>query len=364
MDNLVMDKARLDIFSGKRIFVTGHTGFKGIWLYRWLSDLGAEVYGYSHPTQGYERLYLATREVGIHYETFGDIRDKELLLRTMQDFQPDAVMHLAAQPIVREGYKNPLETLSSNVMGTATVLECIRECPSVRAITVVTSDKCYENKEQDRGYGEDDQLGGSDPYSASKACCEIVAKAYRDSFFANGDMAGRALLSTVRAGNVLGGGDYGKDRILPDIIRSFQSGEQLILRNPGAVRPWQSVLDPLAGYIMLTGKLLEGKSDYQGPWNFGPSRNENWTVEMIVDQCFSLLGGGTYAVQPDSEMPEHTMLVLNSDKAYTNLGWRQNLSVTETLEQAIEVYKLLIDERKGEEVVSAMLSQIRNHKDR
>jgi CDP-glucose 4,6-dehydratase len=305
-----------DIYKGRRVLVTGHTGFKGSWLVLWLLGLGAKVTGYSLdvPTDPSHHLLLNP-----DIETvFGDIRDPEAVERIIASVQPDIVFHLAAQSLVRRSYKNPVETFETNVMGTIRLLEACRGS-SVRAAVIATSDKCYENQERHRGYSEDDCLGGHDPYSASKAAAEIATAAYRRSFF---EATACPLTATVRAGNVIGGGDWSEDRLVPDIIRSIRDKAPLMIRYPEAVRPWQHVLDPLSGYLLLGWRLLEGRRPFASSWNFGPDAGDERTVAAILQ---TMQGHGLRFEwrREDQQQPhEAGLLSLDCTKAQRDLGWQ------------------------------------------
>lgn len=328
-------------YRGRKVLVTGHTGFKGSWLALWLQRLGADVVGFSLDPPSDPNLFEA---IDLGAEVRGrriDIRDFGPLSRGFEEEQPEVVFHLAAQPIVRLSYREPRETFQTNVMGTVNVLEAARLTGSVRALVNVTSDKCYENREWLWGYRETDHLGGSDPYSASKACSELVTASYLKSYFARAsgeDTTGMAVAS-ARAGNVIGGGDWGADRLIPDCVRAFASGRPLHLRYPRAVRPWQHVLDPLCGYLLLGAKLLGGAADFGGAWNFGPAEAELWPVERVVSRVFELLGSGEYTVDAGPKPHEAGLLKLDCSKARALLGWRPRLSTAEALAQTATWYE-------------------------
>jgi CDP-glucose 4,6-dehydratase len=320
-------------YRGRRVLLTGHTGFKGSWLALWLSELGAEVTGFALPPNTIPNHWnLLDLDIPQYLQ---DIRDAESVARIVSEIKPEIVFHLAAQPLVRRSYRNPLETWSTNVMGTANVLEACRKTPSISAIVVVTTDKCYENKECAIGYLETDRLGGHDPYSASKAATELVASSYRSAFFHTSDIP---LLATARAGNVIGGGDWSEDRLIPDLVRSIADKSPLKIRSPIATRPWQHVLESLSGYLVLGQKLLEGKREFAESWNFGPEIEGNRTVTEVLTRIKmhwpELLWGETQQPQPH----EATLLNLDCTKAKTRLGWRPVWTFDETLTAVAEWY--------------------------
>ncbi|MBA2719611.1 MAG: CDP-glucose 4,6-dehydratase [Chloroflexi bacterium] len=308
-----------DAYLGRRAFVTGHTGFKGAWLAEWLRTLGAEVTGYAldPPTQPslFDALDLGSRMKHV----IADVRDHERLRTQVQDARPDVIFHLAARALVRRAYEEPRDTFETNVMGTVNVLEAARACPSVRAIIIVTSDKSYENLETGRPFVEADPMGSRDPYGASKAAAELVTAAYRESFFADG-----AAVASVRAGNVLGGGDWAPDRIIPDSVRALVADQPVVVRNPEAVRPWQHVLEPLSGYLQLGALLLDHGRRYEGAWNFGPTvqgseRPVRWVVERFLAEWGS--GSWTTPASTAGQPREAHLLSLDSTKAHEQLGW-------------------------------------------
>ncbi len=328
-------------YRGKRVLVTGHTGFKGSWLCIWLRMLGAEVTGFALPPATPEDNFVLSglRDKLEHIE--GDIRDAAALQAAFDRCRPDVVFHLAAQPIVRLSYAQPLETLQTNVIGTANLLECLRKAPGPVAAVLIASDKCYENREQLWGYRETDPLGGHDPYSASKGCAELVAACWQRSFFDPQHYPQhRKAVATVRAGNVIGGGDWSPDRILPDCIRALRAGQVIQLRNPQAVRPWQHVLEPLYGYLLLGRRLLEQGPAFGGAWNFGPDLEATCTVGRLVEQLVALWGSGSWATPPQQNAPhESTLLALDCTKAKSLLGWRPCLPLHKALAYTIEWYR-------------------------
>ena len=322
----------------RRVFLTGHTGFKGAWLAAWLRHLGASVTGYSlePPTSPslFEALDMGRDVAG----DIADVRDGAALAAAMARAEPEVVLHLAAEAVVRTAYAEPVRTFDVNVMGTVHVLEGARRLPSVRVVVICTSDKSYENDEAGRPLVESDRLGGRDPYSASKACAELVTTAYRASFFSGG--AAPSVVS-VRAGNVFGGGDWGRDRLLPDAARAFSRCEPVVVRNPSAQRPWQYVLDPLAGYLAAARAAVEGGHAFSTAWNFGPHHSHAWTVSHLVEAFAAEWGGGaSVQVMPEEEAPhEAHLLQLDSSRARTELGWAPRVGVAEALRRSAGLYK-------------------------
>jgi CDP-glucose 4,6-dehydratase len=324
------EPAAPDFWQGRRVFLTGHTGFKGSWLSLWLTQLGAVVCGYAlaPPTQPslFEVARLGERLTDLR----GDICDAHALQQAISAFAPEVVFHLAAQPLVRRSYAEPALTYATNVMGTVNLLEVIRSTPSVRAVVVITTDKCYENREWHQPFKEEDRLGGQDPYSSSKACAELVCAAYRDSFFSSNKLG----LATARSGNVIGGGDWARDRLLPDLIRGFIAGEAVAVRNPPAIRPWQHVLEPLRGYLLLAENLFHQQSEFASAWNFGPDPEDARPVAWIVDQCARLWHGDSSwrQVEDKAHLHEASCLQLNCSKAHEQLHWQPLIHLPEALQ--------------------------------
>ena len=309
----------IESYAERRVFVTGHTGFKGAWLAEWLLTLGADVTGYALNAPTEPSLFSAVDLSARLKHVVADVRDRDRLVAEVQAAQPSVIFHLAAQPLVLLAYAEPHETFETNVMGTVNVLEAARACASVRAVVVVTSDKCYQNHEEDRPFRETDAMGGRDPYSASKGCAELVTAAYRDSFFAAG-----AAVASARAGNVIGGGDWAADRIIPDSVRALAAGEPIVVRNPDAVRPWQHVLEPLAGYLRLGALMLHEGRRFEGAWNFGPTDQAgDHSVRWVVERFLGEWGTGSWVTaDPNGPKPhEAHRLSLDSAKAREQLGW-------------------------------------------
>lgn len=326
---------RAAFWRGKRVFITGHTGFKGSWLSLWLKEWDAELYGYSLAPERPSLFRQASLAQHIHGE-FNDIRDYKRLARSMARHQPEIVFHLAAQPLVRAAYEDPVGSYATNVQGTVHLLESARHTPSVKAVVVITSDKCYDNQESDRSYQEDDRLGGYDPYSSSKACAELVCQSYRASYFS---MPGTLHLATARAGNVIGGGDWAKDRLIPDAMRAFMAEKPLIIRYPNAIRPWQHVLEAVNGYLVLAEAIYETR-DYASAWNFGPHADAFCTVQDIVEKIISMWGGNaSWFSNPTSTWRESRVLKLDINKALERLNWRPKMSLSDALTITINWYK-------------------------
>lgn len=329
-----------NVYKGKKVFVTGNTGFKGSWLILWLLKLGASVCGYSLnlPTDPNHHEIL-----NLDFETiFGDVRDLKKLQNAIKSFQPDIVFHLAAQALVRKSYQSPVETFETNVIGTANVFEACRKTGHVRAIVNITSDKCYENQEWIWGYRENDIVGGHDPYSASKGCAELVTASYRKSFFPLEEYqkSHQILLASARAGNVIGGGDWGEDRLVPDIMRATSQNERVQIRNPQATRPWQHVLEPLSGYLLLGQQLLEGKRGFSGAWNFGPSDEGHRNVLAIVRELQQYWSKIDYQIETNGNNPhEANLLKLDCSKAYAKLKWKSMWDSSTTFAKTAQWYK-------------------------
>lgn len=325
-------------WQGKRVFLTGHTGFKGGWTALWLASKGAVVRGYALDPSTKPNLFTEARVGSVVEDVRGDIRDAAMLETSLREFKADVVLHMAAQPLVRQSYEDPIGTFETNVIGTARVLDAIRRTPSVRAAVSVTTDKCYENKEWCWGYRETDPLGGYDPYSSSKACAEIVTAAYRQSYFQISQHA--CAIATARAGNVIGGGDWSKDRLIPDLVRGFLAGEPALIRRPQAIRPWQHVLEPICGYLTLAERLFGGDPKYTTAFNFGPFDDDTQTVGWIVKRMAGLWGGSaSWQIDPEPGVHEAGYLKLDASRARSVLDWRPCLNLDTALSWLVDWYK-------------------------
>ena len=320
-----------EFWKGKRVFLTGHTGFKGSWLSLWLFSLGAEVRGYALNPPTSPSLFNEAKIDSIIDSQIADIRDQDTLHESMTEFNPDILIHMAAQPLVRYSYDMPIETYEVNVIGTAKVLEVARSCPNLRAIVNITTDKCYENDGRAEGYKENDPMGGYDPYSSSKGCAELVASSYRRSFLQDQGIG----IASVRAGNVIGGGDWADDRLIPDILRSFEKNKPVVIRNPKATRPWQHVLEPLSGYLILAQNLYKDQKKYAEGWNFGPNEKDVQPVDWILDKMISKWPDSSWELDNNSSPHEAGFLKLDISKAKSKLGWSPVWELSQTLERII-----------------------------
>lgn len=318
---------------GRRVFLTGHTGFKGSWLSLWLQDMGAVVHGYALPPATEPSLWQAAQLENLIPGETADIRDGQRLAEAVARFRPEIVLHLAAQPLVRESYRAPSDTYATNVMGTLNLLEAVRHCDTVRAVLVVTTDKCYENREWIWPYREQDVLGGIDPYSSSKACTELLCASWRDSFLRKAGIA----LATARAGNVIGGGDWSPERLVPDVLHCWQRNQPVALRYPNATRPWQHVLEPLHGYLMLAEAMFNDGDAAASAWNFGPDTEGVASVGEIVQHLAGLWpAAATWTVEEQAQPHEAGLLALDSSKARQRLGWRPHWSLHEALARTVQ----------------------------
>lgn len=352
-----MIPSNFSIYSKRRVLITGHTGFKGSWLCLLLNQLGAEVYGYALDPPTYPSLFNEANISELITSIIGDIRDYDKLLDVMQQVQPEIVIHMAAQPLVRESYKIPVETYMVNVMGTVHLLEACRHTKSIKAIVNVTTDKCYENREWHWGYRENEPMGGHDPYSNSKGCSELVTTAYRNSYFNSAKYTEHGVaLASARAGNVIGGGDWADDRLIPDFIRAIVKGEEVKIRSPFAIRPWQHVLEPLTGYLSLAAKLLTEGADYAQGWNFGPDDKDAKEVESIINTLCKLWGNrASFVIDKNPQPHEANYLKLDSSKAKAELGWIPKWDIETTLRTIVDWNKAFI---KGENMRNVTLNQI------
>jgi CDP-glucose 4,6-dehydratase len=342
-----------DIWQGKRVFLTGHTGFKGGWMALWLTQKGAVVRGYALDPATEPNLFTVAKVGSVIEDVRGDIRDGAKLDKAMTEFAPEVVFHMAAQPLVRYSYEDPIGTYETNVIGTARVLDAVRRTKSVRAVVSVTTDKVYENVETLRPYVETDPLGGYDPYSSSKACAEIVSAAFRQSYLAGSGVG----VATARAGNVIGGGDWSEDRLIPDLVKGFLAGEAVKIRRPLAIRPWQHVLESLKGYMQLAEKLLsDDAAKYAKAFNFGPAESDAQTVEWVVERMAKAWGSGAkWEIDAEPGVHEAGYLKLDASRARGELGWKPKLDLETTLEWVVDWYKAW---QSGEEMQSFTLRQI------
>lgn len=355
-----MEMINQEFWPGKSVFVTGHTGFKGSWLCLWLQKLGARVTGFALPPESSNALFeLASVATGIESH-FGDIRDLTLLDSVIRRTQPQVIFHLAAQALVRPSYQEPVSTYATNVMGTVHLLECVRKTDSVQEVVVITSDKCYENREWIWGYREDDPMGGHDPYSSSKGCAELVTAAYRRSFFS--DLRCGVLVASARAGNVIGGGDWATDRLVPDFMKAFLQKQPVFIRNPQAIRPWQHVLEPLHGYLLLAESLHNKGAEYASNWNFGPDESDMHPVSWMADELARRWGeGASWQLNSSAHPHESLCLKLDCAKARYHLGWRPRIPLSTALDWTVQWYKGF---QAGMNVRQMVLEKIENYEKR
>ena len=340
-------------WNGKRVFLTGHTGFKGSWLSLWLFSLGANVRGYSLNPLTQPSLFSEAKIDSIAESHIGDIRDQDTLQESMVSFKPDILIHMAAQPLVRYSYDEPIETYEVNVIGTAKVLEVARGCSNLKAIINITTDKCYENDGRTKGFKENDPMGGYDPYSSSKGCAELVTSSYRRSFLQDQGIG----LASVRAGNVIGGGDWADDRLIPDILKSFENGSSVIVRNPLATRPWQHVLEPLSGYLVLAQKLYQNPKEYAEGWNFGPNEQDVKPVDWILDKMISKWPNSSWEFDSSFSPHEAGFLKLDISKAKSKLGWSPLWSLSDTLEKIVNWHQAWLNKEDMQVVCLAEIKE-------
>jgi CDP-glucose 4,6-dehydratase len=349
----------VEFWKDKRVFLTGHTGFKGSWLSILLNYLGADVTGFSLQPPTSPSMSELCGIDRITKTIIGDIRDYKFLLDSIQENKPDIVIHMAAQPLVRDSYTDPINTYSTNVMGTVNILEAVRQTDSVKAVLNVTTDKCYENKEWYWGYREVDALGGYDPYSNSKACSELVTSAFINSFFNSKEYSSHGVsIATARAGNVIGGGDWAKDRLIPDFLSALNNGEELTIRNPNSIRPWQHVLEPLSGYLVLVEKMYKSGQEYSGSWNFGPDEKDAKTVEWIIKKLYEINNKAPNFNIINENLHEATYLKLDCSKAKSLLGWEPTWNLKNTLTKIVEWNQAFL---KNENLYHVTLKQIKEY---
>jgi len=361
---LVMKSAHVDpnFWKDKKVFLTGHTGFKGGWLSLWMASMGAKVTGYALAPNTTPNLFnvLGINSL-VERSHIADIRDLACLQKAMSEANPDVVIHMAAQPLVRYSYANPVDTYATNVMGTVHVLEGMRSIDSVRATVIVTTDKCYENKEWVWGYRENEPMGGYDPYSNSKGCAELVTSAYRQSYFSS--LNSNNKVASARAGNVIGGGDWSGDRLIPDAIKAFEANEPLLIRNPLAIRPWQHVLEPLSGYLILAQALFERGTPFASGWNFGPRDEDNRAVQEVVDLLISSWGDSVKWEKEGTEQPhEANLLKLDCSKAHVHLGWTPKWGLEIALQRIVEWQKAYQAKENMKEVSLAQINHYMSSK--
>lgn len=343
---------------GKKVFLTGHTGFKGGWLSLWLQSLGAHCIGFSLEPSTQPNFFDSIQISRNMESIIGDIRHFELLQMALEKYQPEIIIHLAAQPLVNFSYQKPLITYSINIIGTINLLEAVRSVDSVRAIVNVTSDKCYQNQELHRGYDEKDSLGGYDPYSSSKACSELITQSYSYSYLKNREVN----IATARAGNVIGGGDWGKDRLVPDVVSACKKNQNISLRYPHALRPWQHVLEPLNGYLTLARQLYESSPSYTQAWNFGPNEDQARSVSWVADAIIKYWGSEIKWIQNTNELKYETNLLrLNSTKAKQFLGWESQWDIEAALEKTIEWYQSYFKEENMEKITLAHIDEFQKN---
>lgn len=352
---MVVDFINQDFWKNKKVFVTGNTGFKGSWLVEWLILMGSEVAGFSLPSNDTNILFNSLSHDTKIKQIYGNINNYEDLKSNILSYKPEIVFHLAAQPLVRKSYNETLETLNTNIIGTANLLESIKTSSSIQSVVVITSDKCYENIEKDQPYSEEDSMGGHDPYSASKGCAELVTSSYRRSFFDKNDMPS---VSSVRAGNVIGGGDWSDDRLIPDAIKAFLKNENVYIRYPNAIRPWQDVLDPIFGYLILAEKQWHDRENFAQAWNFGPEERSEISVKEVIDELCANWGNNMSWIEDNKNHPhEAGILKLNSNKSKSLLNWAPQKDIHETIHDLVNWYKLWIDKGNISEICGQQIQR-------
>lgn len=356
LEKLVINKNK---WKGKTVLITGHTGFKGSWLSLWLQKLKVNVIGYSKSIPTTPSLFeLANVNEGIN-SIYGDVRDFSNIQKIIKKYEPEIVIHMAAQSLVKKSYQNPIETFSTNIMGTVNIFEAIRKIGNPCIVVNVTSDKCYENRNKNEGYVETDPMGGHDPYSSSKGCSELITSSYRKSFFnENKKNEDKVSIASTRAGNVIGGGDWSQDRLIPDIMKAVIKKEKIEIRNPNSIRPWQFVLEPLHGYLLLAEKLIEYNSNYDEAWNFGPNDSELTSVSELIKKINKELGTEIKVEYNQSDIHEEEKLILNSDKAKIRLGWNTKMNLDLSIKWIVEWYKKY---EKGEDMRKVTEQQIEKY---
>jgi CDP-glucose 4,6-dehydratase len=353
---IIQGKVDVNFWKGKKVFLTGHTGFKGSWMSLWLQDMGALVKGYSLDVKTKPSLFEKANVAEHMQSEIGDIRNLEKLTISILSFKPEILIHMAAQPLVRLSYLEPVETYTTNVIGTVNVLEAARKCSNIKAIVSVTTDKCYENKEWEWGYRENEPMGGHDPYSSSKGCAELVTSAYRRSFFNGKDTAS---LASARAGNVIGGGDWSDDRLIPDILRAFEKLEPVVIRNPLSTRPWQHVLEPLSGYLVLAQELFLNGDNFAEGWNFGPKDEDCKPVNWILDNMVKFWGNNaSWNLDKNNNPHEAGFLKLDCSKASNRLKWNPKWNLQLTLKSIVDWHQLYIN---GGDIKKQCLKEINTY---
>jgi CDP-glucose 4,6-dehydratase len=352
MENMEINS---NFWSGRSVFLTGHTGFKGGWIVLWLSKMGAKVHGYSLDPTTTPNFFTETKlRERLTSSTIADIQDFSSLKSAMSFAKPSVIIHMAAQPLVRESYKEPVKTFKTNIIGTVNLLEAARKIDTVEAIVNITTDKCYENKEQLKPYLEDDKLGGYDPYSSSKACAELVSSAYRNSFLKKIGIK----IATARAGNVIGGGDWASDRLIPDFLRAIDDDKKLFIRSPNAVRPWQHVLEPISGYLTLAEKLVTNSNNFAEAWNFGPQENDSKSVSWVVDYLSQKIPNIKWDTDKTTQPHETMLLLLDNSKAQSRLNWKPQWSIKTAIDKTIEWHHAW---KENQSMTEVSISQIKSY---